>query len=415
MKITKPERTFVPADANLDSWDVLQPLLEELQNRELGGLDELSKWIQDLSEFEAVLEEHVAWKYIKMTIDTSDESLAKDYQNFVTELQPKIAPYSNALNKKLAEHPQADKLNSKAYQIYLTKLGLEIKLFREENIPLQAELRKKSQEYGAITGAMNVEHNGETITMPAAGALLQKPDRSLRHDVYEAISKVRLEKKDEIDGVFDELIKGRDTVAKNADFKNFRDYAFDMLARVDYTPEDCMAFHEGIANGLVPLTKNILLERKEQMGVEDLKPYDLSVDPSGLAPLKPFDDGKELIEKSIAVFDKVDPYFGDCLSTMKELGHLDLESKTGKAPGGYNYPLYEIGVPFIFMNAVGTQRDMVTMMHEGGHAVHSFLTRDLPVTSFKSCPSEVAELASMAMELISMDHWDIFYTNEAEL
>jgi oligoendopeptidase F len=100
---------------------------------------------------------------------------------------------------------------------------------------------------------------------------------------------------------------------------------------------------------------------------------------------------------------------------MKEMGHLDLDSRIGKAPGGFNYPLYEIGVPFIYMNAAGTLRDLVTMVHEGGHAIHSFLTRDLELTEFKSVPSEVAELASMGMELISMDFWDEFFTNEDDL
>ena len=100
---------------------------------------------------------------------------------------------------------------------------------------------------------------------------------------------------------------------------------------------------------------------------------------------------------------------------MQEMKHLDLESKDGKAPGGFMYPLYEIGVPFIYMNAVGSQRDLVTMVHEGGHAIHSFLSRNLELTEFKSTPSEIAELASMSMELLSMKHWDVFYSDENEL
>jgi len=151
------------------------------------------------------------------------------------------------------------------------------------------------------------------------------------------------------------------------------------------------------------------------MGLENYKPWDTSVDASGKAPLKPFEDGEDLINKSIRCFERIRPYYGECLGTMKAMKHLDLESKEGKAPGGFNYPLYEIGVPFIYMNAVGSQRDLVTMVHEGGHAIHSFLSRDLPLTDFKSVPSEVAELASMSMELISMDSWDEFYDNNEEL
>jgi oligoendopeptidase F len=156
-------------------------------------------------------------------------------------------------------------------------------------------------------------------------------------------------------------------------------------------------------------------ERKHSLGVDVLRPWDKAVDPEGREALKPFNNGKELTDKTIGVFQRLDPYLGQCLSIMKEMGHLDLESRIGKAPGGYNYPLAELGVPFIFMNATSTLRDMVTIMHEGGHAIHNFLTRDLELNDFKSTPSEVAELASMSMELISMDHWNIFFTEAGDL
>ncbi|MFZ6013321.1 MAG: M3 family metallopeptidase, partial [Bacteroidota bacterium] len=155
--------------------------------------------------------------------------------------------------------------------------------------------------------------------------------------------------------------------------------------------------------------------RKARLKVDVLRPWDKSVDPEGREALKPFTTGAELTEKTIKVFKNLDSYLGQCLWVMRAMGHLDLESRIGKAPGGYNYPLAEIGVPFIFMNATSTLRDMVTIMHEGGHAVHNFLTRDLELNDFKSTPSEVAELASMSMELISMDHWNEFFGNENDL
>jgi oligoendopeptidase F len=218
-----------------------------------------------------------------------------------------------------------------------------------------------------------------------------------------------------LDELYSDLIKKRHQIAKNAGFENYRDYKFTELGRFDYTPEDCFTFHDSIAAEIVPLVGDFLKERQEKLGVDQLRPWDLSVDPSGKDPLRPFDTAPHLLDKSVKTFSEVDSYCGECLSSMDKMGYLDLASKPGKAPGGYNYPLYESGVPFIFMNAVGTQRDMVTMMHEGGHAVHSFLTQDLELTAFKSCPSEVAELASMSMELLSMGHWNNFYTDEDEL
>ena len=408
-------RLFLAENVDLDNWSDLNRYFNDLKTRNIPTESDLKQWLKDISELEAVLEEHLAWKYIKMTIDTRDEALSADYQHFISEIQPQIAPLSDSINRKLVQHPLAAALSGEAFRIYIHKLGLEVKQFRQENVPLQSALRKQAQEYGAITGGLSIEFEGEKLTMPQAGAKLQDTNRALRQAVFEAINAVRIEVRKALDDLLNELVKGRDLVARNADYANFRDYAFDMLGRVDYTAEDCYNFHESIAQEIVPLVKGFHSERKTKMQLEVLKPYDLAVDPEGNEALAPFKTAGELLEKSVEVFKRVDPYFGDCLSTMNTMGHLDLASKPGKAPGGYNYPLYEIGVPFIFMNAVGTQRDMVTMMHEGGHAVHSFLTRDLPITSFKSCPSEVAELASMAMELLSMDHWDVFYSNPEEL
>ena len=190
---------------------------------------------------------------------------------------------------------------------------------------------------------------------------------------------------------------------------------FAAMGRFDYKPKDCYDFHDAIAQEIVPIINSFEQRRKDKLGNESYKPWDTSVDVDGLPPLKPFKGGAELTNLSIECFSRLRPYFGECLATMKAMKHLDLESKNGKAPGGFMYPLYEIGVPFIFMNAVGSQRDLVTMVHEGGHAVHSFLSRDLSLTEFKSTPSEVAELASMSMELISMDHWNVFYTEASDL
>ncbi|MFZ6052886.1 M3 family oligoendopeptidase [Halocola ammonii] len=409
-------RIFLPENLKIDSWDDLEPYFVDLKERPIKSKEDLKKWLLDLSELESVLEENAAWRYIRMSIDTTDEEKEKDYQFFVREIQPKIAPYSNELNRKLVDCPYTDELpKDKGYFIYLRKIEKEIELFREVNIPLLSEVREKAQEFGKVAGNLTIELDGKKLTMPRAGAELQKTDRDHRKLVYEKVQDARAAVREDLDRIFTDLVKLRSQIAKNADYKNYRDYKFDDLGRFDYTPEDCFDFHESIRTAVKPVVETFAKERKEQLQLDTLKPYDMAVDPTGKGPLKPFETAEELVEKSIAVFNKVDPYFGECLRTMDELGYLDLESKDGKSPGGFNYPLYEVGVPFIFMNAVGTPRDMVTMMHEGGHAVHSFLSRDLQLAAFKNCPSEVAELASMAMELLTMDHWDIFYSNPEDL
>ena len=412
---TRPTRKFVPEDLVINSWDKIKSLFDNLVEREISTALELEQWMLDQSELSAVLEEDMAWRYIKMNIDTTDKELGERFSFWIKEISPNTAPYSHKLNLKLVNSPYLKDLDQEKYRIYLRSVKKQIEIFREENIPLFTTMEEKQQEYGAISAKMSIEVDGENITMQKAAQLLKSTDRSKREEIYNKISSRRLQDEKALDNLFDELIALRQKIARNAGFDNYRDYMFAALGRFDYTPKDCFNFHDAIAQEIVPIINSFEQRRKEKLGNISYKPWDTAVDVDGLAPLKPFDGGTELTDLSIECFNRLRPYFGESLATMKAMKHLDLESKNGKAPGGFMYPLYEIGVPFIYMNAVGSQRDLVTMVHEGGHAVHSFLSRDLSLTEFKSTPSEVAELASMAMELLSMDHWDVFYSDAADL
>ena len=412
---TRPTRKFVSEDLIIDSWSKIEPLFESLLNREILSAKNLEIWMLDRSELEAVLEEDMAWRYIKMNIDTTDKNLGDRFTFWIKEISPKMAPYSHQLNVKLVENTFINELDSDKYKIYLRGVKKSIEIFREDNIPLYTEMEAKQQEYGAISAKMSIEVDGETVTMQKAAQFLKDTNREKREEVYHKISERRLEDKEKLDVLFDELIALRQEIAKNAGYRNYRDYMFDALGRFDYTATDCYSFHTAIEQEIVPIITSFEEKRKEKLGLENYKAWDTSVDANGKESLTPFEGGDILTDKSIECFNRLKPYFGECLSTMKEMKHLDLESKNGKAPGGFMYPLYEIGVPFIYMNAVGSQRDLVTMVHEGGHAVHSFLSRDLSMTEFKSTPSEVAELASMSMELLSMKHWDVFYDNKEDL
>ena len=412
---TRPTRKFVPEDLVIDSWQKIQPLFEGLLNREINNVSELEQWMSDRSELSAVLEEDMAWRYIKMNIDTTDKELSEKFHFWIKEISPNIAPYSHKLNVKLIECSHLNDLDSDKYKIYLRGVKKSIEIFREENIPLFTEMEAKQQEYGAIAAKMSIEVNGEKLTMQKAQLLLKDTDRSKREEIYNKIQSRRFEDEKVLDNLFDELIKLRQKIANNAGFQNYRDYMFAAMGRFDYTATDCYNFHDAIEQEIVPIITSFEEDRKEKLGYAHYKPWDTKVDVGGLAALKPFKGGKQLTDLTIECFKRLRPYFGECIAIMQEMKHLDLESKDGKAPGGFMYPLYEIGVPFIYMNAVGSQRDLVTMLHEGGHAIHSFLSRNLELTEFKSTPSEVAELASMSMELLSMKHWDVFYSDENEL
>jgi oligoendopeptidase F len=412
----RPARLFVTENFQVTTWEELKPLFDRLLSQEIRSAIELRTWLRNRSELESILSEDMGWRYIRMTCFTENEEYRNAYQYFVEHIQPNIAPVADQLNKKCFESPFLDELSKlEGFDILIRNLKKEIEIFREENIPLLTEISTDTQKYAQLSGAMMVVLDGKEMTLQQAAVLLMSIDRVKREEVYRAISARRLKDKEELDLLFSKLIGLRHRVAFNAGFSNFRDYMFKSYGRFDYAPKDCFNFHESISSEVVPLLNKISQERKESLKLESLRPWDKAVDTEGKPPLKAFTDGNDLTEKSIECFRRLDPFLGQCLSIMKEMGHLDLESRKGKAPGGYNYPLGEIGVPFIFMNATSTLRDMTTIMHEGGHAVHNFLTKELELGDFKNTPMEVAELASMSMELISMDHWDVFFDNEEDL
>jgi len=415
MKIERPKRIFVAENLSIDSYEDVKPYFEELLKEEISSLDKFKTWLKKSSELDAVLEEDMAWRYIRMTVNTADKVAAEAYNKFVNEINPPICEVSNLLNKKLYDSPFKKDLTNAAEIIYLKKIESSIELFREENIELFSKTQNLAQEYSGVIGSQLINYKGEDITSPQAAKFLKDPTRAIRKEVFDLLYERKNQDNEILEGIFDQLVQTRHRIALNAGFKNFRDFKFKEMNRFDYTVRDCFDFHDAIEKHIVPIYKKIQEEKLAQFGYEKFKPYDLSADPQGKKPLKPFEGGAELTDKTITLFKKLDPYFSDCISTMKEIGHLDLESKKGKAPGGYNYPLYEIGIPFIFMNAAGSDRDVITMVHEGGHAIHSFLTKDLELTSYKSFPSEVAELASMSMELLSMNYWEIFYDQADDL
>jgi oligoendopeptidase F len=412
--IPKKTRSYIPQELDI-KWGTLSPIFDELLNRDLPTLEALAQWLKDKSELEAALEEDFAWRYIKMSCDTNNESLVQAFQYFAEEIEPKISPIANQLNIKLVDHELVDELDQEKYFVYLRGIKKSLELYREDNIPLFTKLQVAQQRYQGITGAMSVHINDQEYTLEQASTFLKDVSREVRQQAWETIQQRRLVDKDELNILFDELIIMRHEVSLNAGFENYRDYMFQALGRFDYTPKDCYKFAEAIEKEIVPILNEQAEKRSEALGIEVLKPWDMEVSTTGKPALKPFANGEELIDKTIACFDRIDPKLGQMLATMKANQLFDVESRKGKAPGGYNYPLAETGAPFIFMNSANTLRDLTTMVHEGGHAVHTFLTAKLELNDFKHCPSEVAELASMSMELITMDQWDIYFDNEEDL
>ena len=413
--IKKLPRHYLPVDFEIKDWEGLLPFFQELEEREIDSVTALEQWLKDASELEAAISEEVCWRQIKMTCDTENKELEASFTFFMMEIQPKMQPFSDRLNKKLLDCKFASELDTQKYFTYLRNVKKNIDLFEEKNIPLIAELNVLQQQFGVIAGKMTVRVNGQEYTLQQATRFLEDPDRNLREEVYHKINKRRLADKDALNELFSTLLAKRNEVAINAGFHSYTEFRFLELGRFDYTQDDCFQFHEAVKLHVMPLVNELYEARRKKLGIDTLRPWDIDAEPLGTKPLHPFNDGNELTDKAIACFDKLMPFFGDCLRKMKAMGHLDLDSRKGKAPGGYNCPLAESGAPFIFMNAAGQLDDVTTMVHEGGHAIHSFLAHPLELNGFKEYPMEIAEVASMSMELFSMDYWNVFFKTSEEL
>lgn len=409
------QKEYLPKGFKLTVWSKLKPYYEELLKRSIQCVSDLERWIYDRSELDATVSEAFAWRYIRVTIDNTDTNALELYQYAIQELYPRIAAFENELNQKLVECPYVEELNPDEFSIYIRNIRNAVALFSAENIPLSTEVQLKSREYGKIFSEMTIGMNGRQMTLQKAGTLLEEPDRTCREAIYHKISQRVLQDVEQLEDLFDELLQKRHRIALNTGFENFRDYKFRALGRFGYTVEDCLNFHQSIASEILPLVSELNEYRRVALGLEALRPWDLNVDVSAKLPLRPYENAGDLLQKTIHCLSQVHPLFAEVLSIMQEMRHLDLESRPGKRPGGYNMPLHLSGVPFIFMNAAQLLGDLRTMMHECGHAIHSYLTRDQKLGASKRLPSEIAELAAMTMELLTMENWQVFFETEDDL
>lgn len=271
--IKKTDRRFLPEDFAISDWDSLRPYFENLVNRGLNSLQDLEKWLADMSELEAVISEDMSWRHIRMTCDTENKKLEEDFTYFMMEIQPKIRPYGDRLNRMLIACAYTSSLDQEKYFTYLRSVKNSIELFREQNIPIQAELSVLGQQFGAISGKMTIEVKGREYTIQQANAFLENQDRALREEVYRKIQERRLQDKDKLNDLYSALISKRQQVALNAGFPNYRDYKFVELGRFDYTKEDCFQFHAAVKEYIIPLVNIIHENKRKKLGLEKLRPW----------------------------------------------------------------------------------------------------------------------------------------------
>jgi oligoendopeptidase F len=406
-------RRFLPEKIDLTDPAQLAPIFERLEAKldRAGSAADLEAWLRDHGEVNAALGESSSLAHIAMTCQTDDPEREKAHLHIVEVVDPWLKPRQFALMQKLVASPWFAQLPP-YYAVFRRSVEAQVKIYREENIPRETELAKLSNQYQKISGGMTVEFDGREQTLARMGRIQEETDRPRREAAWKTVAARRLQETAALDDIFDRMLGLRHEIALAAGYANFRDYTFALYERFDYTPEDCLRFHDAVEHHIVPLLREQQRDRARRLGVDPLRPWDLAVDPEGRPPLHPFAESSELLEKSQLIFSKLDPRLGEFYHVLRKQELVDLDNRKGKAPGGYQSTLPEARVPFIFMNAVGTHRDVETMLHEAGHAFHALAAREQPLHAYRGAPIEFCEVASMGMELLAAPHLRMFYSDE---
>jgi len=404
-------RSFVPTELDLGDWPQIAPLFDQLEVRATQATTAVAfeKWLLDWCELSAALDQEGASRNIAMTCHTDNTEAEQAYLHFVEHVEPQLKPRQFALEQLYVAHPQRINLPKARYEVFDRDVVNHVQLFRPENVALETEEAKLGQQYQKLIGAQTVNFRGEEKTLVQMGRFLEEPDRALRQEAWELVAQRRLQDVDKCEAIFDGLIHLRNQIAKNAGFDNYLEFIFRQKGRFDYTPADCVKFHDAIEIEIMPAVREIQNERRRQLNLEKLRPWDLAVDPQNRAPLKPFAEVGEMIWRTQKIFNSLDAELAANFQEMQDKQLLDLDNRKGKAPGGYQSTLAEARLPFIFMNAVGVQRDVETILHEAGHAFHAQATRGEDLYPYRSAPIEFCEVASMAMELLGNEFIEEFY------
>ena len=409
------KRRYLPQDMKF-VWDDLNRVFEELDSRPLSSEADLESWLLDEAELDAYLYEQRAVRYFNSTRQTDNPDYTKAYEEYTEFYEPKLKLASFKLLQRYVASQFRGQLPGQVYGLEDRRRQSAVSIFREENVDLEKKDSGLSQEYYRTTGAMTVSFRGQERTLEQMSKFYEVPNRAVREEAWRLSSGRALVDSEALDSIYSEMVALRDKAASNSGFDNYRDYIFVKKDRFDYTPADCEEFHKGVEEAIVPLSRDIDRARAERMGIDVLRPWDLEVDPAGREALRPFDQVPALMSGTARVLARVDTELSSYFQRMVDLQLLDLESRKGKAPGGYQEELSEVRLPFIFMNAVGKEEDVRTLLHECGHSFHTFLMRKAMLPFFNggaNMPNEFSEVASMTMEIITGEHYEgVFYNRE---
>jgi len=394
------------------TWETVQPYYEQLATIEVDSeTAAIESWLSTWSRLDTLVGEAGTLAMIAYTANTADAAAETAYLRFSMDVFPKMEEQQVRLARRLVDFAptRADLATT------VRRFRSDIEIFREANVERFAQIEELSAAYQKIAGGLSVDWDGTAKTIPQLQPHLKSSDRHERERAFRLGAAAYLEHRDEFADLFDRMYALRTAVATEAGFSDYQRFCFVAKHRFDYTPEDVAGFHHAVKTAVTPAVARLMQHRQRELGVDTLRPWDVTVDLGTTEPLRPFADVQTFVDRAHNIFTRVDAELGEKFGIMKREGLLDLESRPGKAPGGYCTDLSFRGRPFIFMNAVGVPDDVQTLVHEAGHSFHDFATHALPFTWQRRTGHEAAELASMSMELLAMPYFvapDGYYTPE---
>ncbi|OQY89882.1 MAG: M3 family oligoendopeptidase [Anaerolineae bacterium UTCFX2] len=378
------------------SWAQIEPLFALLEGQSIDA-ENVTLWLTDWSHLSGLIYETYQRLYVAVTVNTNDPDAEARYNRYLDDIFVNAEAAEQKLGKKLLESG----LQPAGFELPLRNIQAEVEIFSPANLPLLAEELKLSSKYDKIIGAQTVQWQTKEFTLIQLQSVQRQPERELREAAWRLEMRRWLEDRQAINALWTEMFTVRTRLAANLDLPDYRAYRWKKMLRFDYTPQDCAQFHAAIEKVVVPASRHLYERRRSKLGVDELHPWDLLVDPGSRPPLQPYEQIEQLEAGVARIFERVDPQLGEYFAIMRLENLLDLENRKGKAPGGYctDFPVSQR--PFILMNAVGIHDDVQTLLHEGGHAFHVFETNHLPYFQQKRIALEFAEVASIAMELLS--------------
>src|SRR5574341_352174 len=375
------------------TWSDYEPYYKELESRPLSN-ENIEAWLKDWSTLASTADEHYWRLYIATTVNTADQAIEEQINKYIEHIQPLVKTAEQKLKDKLL----ASGLSPKSFETALRRMQAEAEIFTEENLPLLAEEQKLGTEYNKLIGSLTVKWDGGERTMAQMFPLFFETDRSIRQRAWEAIFARRIKERQHINEIWEKFMPVRLKVAENADMLDYRAYMWKQKFRFDYSPEDCKSFHAAIEQVVVPAAQRVYERRRQRLGIDTLRPWDMNVDPHADTPIKPYESIEEFKSKTLAIFKQVDPQLGEYFQIMMDEDLLDLDTRNTKAPGAYSLGLHVAHRPFIFMSNTNTTLDVGTILHEGGHAFHEFERAHVNFYQRGEIylPAEFAEVASMS-------------------